>query len=81
MTQRPEPYEHLVNDRTFDLLERLEETARGRGQSLAGMALAWLLADERITQVVIGPTKPEHLEPVREALENPLTSEEFEALC
>lgn len=81
MTQRPEPYEHLVNDRTFDLLERLEGTARARGQSLAGLALAWLLADMRITQVVIGPTKPEHLEPVREALERPLASEEFEALC
>jgi aryl-alcohol dehydrogenase-like predicted oxidoreductase len=81
MTQRPGPYEHLVNDRTFDLLERFDEIARSRGQSPAGLALAWLLADGRVNQVVIGPTKPEHLDPLREALENPLTSEEFEALC
>jgi aryl-alcohol dehydrogenase-like predicted oxidoreductase len=81
MTQRPEPYEHLAEDRTFDLLERLEETARSRGHSLAGLALAWLLADRRVTQVVVGPSRPEHLEPVREALEHPLTTNELEALC
>ena len=38
---------------------------------MAGTALAWLLADERIAQVVVGPGRPEHLEPVREALERP----------
>ncbi len=47
MTQRPEPYERLVNDRTFDMLERLEAYARERGHSLAALALAWLLADEQ----------------------------------
>ena len=36
--------------------------------SMAGLALAWLLADERVTQVVIGPGRPEHLAPVGEAL-------------
>jgi len=84
MTQRPEPYSHLENERTFDALEHLEDVARGRGHSLAALALAWLLADPRVTQVVIGPSRPEHLEPVREALDNPLTErerEQIEALC
>jgi aryl-alcohol dehydrogenase-like predicted oxidoreductase len=84
MTQRPQPYESLVNDGTFDVLERLEGYARDRGHSPAGLALAWLLADERVTQVVIGPTKPEHLDPVSEALTYPLSDrerEEVEALC
>jgi aryl-alcohol dehydrogenase-like predicted oxidoreductase len=76
MTQRPEPYERLVNDRTFDALDQLNALARERNISMAGVALAWLLADDRITQVVIGPGRPEHLEPVREALQNPLTSDE-----
>ena len=40
---------------------------------MAGVALAWLLADERIGQVVIGPGRPAHLEPLREAIEQPLT--------
>jgi len=39
-------------------------------------ALAWLLADERVTQVVIGPGRPEHLAPVAEARQHPLTAPE-----
>jgi aryl-alcohol dehydrogenase-like predicted oxidoreductase len=76
MTQRPEPYEQLISDRTFDALDRLAEIAAERGTSMAGVALAWLLADDRVTQIVVGPGRPEHLEPVREALERPLSADE-----
>src|SRR5438105_2108992 len=34
------------------------------------------LADERVTQVVIGPGRPEHLAPVAEALRYPVTAPE-----
>ena len=74
MTQRPEPYERLHNDRTFDALDRLGAIAGAHGISMAGAALAWLLAHDRVTQVVTGPGRPEHLTPVREALEHPLTT-------
>ncbi len=80
MTQRPEPYEPLISENTFDSLERLETIAAERKTSMAGVALAWLLADERVTQVVTGPGRPEHLAPVAEALENPLTPEERDRL-
>ena len=43
---------------------------------MAGLALAWLLADERVTQIVVGPGRPEHLDPVREAIERPLSTDE-----
>jgi aryl-alcohol dehydrogenase-like predicted oxidoreductase len=76
MTQRPEPYAGFVADEVFEALERLETYARDRGTSIAGVALAWLLADDRVTQVVVGPGRPEHLEPVREALAQPLTEGE-----
>jgi aryl-alcohol dehydrogenase-like predicted oxidoreductase len=76
MTQRPEPYRGLVTDRTFDALDRLQAMAAGRGISMAGLALAWLLADERVTQIVIGPGRPGHLAPVREALTHPLTAQD-----
>jgi aryl-alcohol dehydrogenase-like predicted oxidoreductase len=76
MTQRPEPYAALATDHTFTALEMLDEMARARGTSMAGTALAWLLADERIAQVVVGPGRPEHLEPVREAIEHPLGAQE-----
>jgi aryl-alcohol dehydrogenase-like predicted oxidoreductase len=76
MSQRPEPYRGLVTGRTFDALDRLQVMASDRGISMAGLALAWLLADERVTQVVIGPGRPEHLAPVGEALRHPLTAQE-----
>ena len=80
MSQRPEPYRGLVTERTFDALDRLQAMAAGRGISMAGLALSWLLADERVTQVVIGPGRPEHLAPVGEALKHPLTAEERAAV-
>ena len=80
MTQRPEPYRDLVADRTFETLARLRAMATDRGTSMAGLALAWLLADDRVTQVVIGPGRPEHLAPVAEALEHPVTAEERTAV-
>jgi aryl-alcohol dehydrogenase-like predicted oxidoreductase len=76
MTQRPEPYRRLVSERTFEVLERLERFAAQRGGTLAGLALAWLLGDSRVTQVVVGPGRPAHLEAVREALAAPLTADE-----
>ena len=54
--------------------------ASSRGTSMAGLALAWLLADERVTQIVTGPGRPEHLAPVREALQHPLTGEDRAAV-
>jgi aryl-alcohol dehydrogenase-like predicted oxidoreductase len=76
MTQRPEPYRGLVTGATYDALDRLRALADSRDISTAGLALAWLLADERVTQVVIGPGRPEHLAPVAEALRHPLTEPE-----
>jgi aryl-alcohol dehydrogenase-like predicted oxidoreductase len=81
MTQRPDPYRTFLNDQTFDRLERLSEFARADDRTLAGLALAWLMADERVTQIVVGPMRPEHLAPVREALERPLSSAQREELA
>jgi aryl-alcohol dehydrogenase-like predicted oxidoreductase len=76
MTQRPEPYTGFVTDRTFEALARLQDIAAGRGTSMAGLALAWLLADDRVTQIVIGPGRPEHLAPAAEALAHPVSEQE-----
>jgi len=80
MTQRPEPYASFATDATFDGLEQLERFAHERGISAAGAALAWLLADPRIGQIVVGPGRPAHLEPVREALAHPLAAQERDRL-
>lgn len=42
-------------------VENLNEIAKNRGQSLAQMAVAWLLKDERITTVLVGVSKKEQL--------------------
>jgi aryl-alcohol dehydrogenase-like predicted oxidoreductase len=80
MTQRPGPYRDFLSDRTFDVLDRLAAIAARRGTSLAALALAWLLADDRVTQIVIGPGRPDHLAPVREAVDHPLTADERAAV-
>lgn len=80
MTQRPEGYAAFVDDAIFDALERLEELASARGVSMAAMALGWLLANPLVGAIVVGPMRPEHLEPVREALANPLEEGERQAV-
>jgi aryl-alcohol dehydrogenase-like predicted oxidoreductase len=80
MTQRPEPYHHFVRDGVFDALETLEAVAAERGTSMAGLALAWLLGEPRLTSAVVGPTRPEHFRPVREALAQPLRRDERDEL-
>jgi aryl-alcohol dehydrogenase-like predicted oxidoreductase len=80
MTQRPEPYEGFMSDGVFDALETLEHQAGARGISMAGLALAWLLSEPRLTAAVVGPTRPAQLQPVREALANPLSEEEHDQL-
>ena len=76
MSQRPQWYAEFVTERTFEALARLQAIATGRGTSMAGLALAWLLADDRVAQIVIGPGRPGHLAPVAEALDHPLTEQE-----
>jgi aryl-alcohol dehydrogenase-like predicted oxidoreductase len=71
MTKRPEPYEHLRNDAIYDRLERL--AAMG---DPATLSLAWLLADLRVTAIVVGPRRPEQLAPALAAVAKPLGAAE-----
>ncbi len=64
MTLRPDPYLHLDDERVYRGLDRLSE----KGDS-AAWALAWVLAHPQVTGVVIGPRRPEHLQPALAALE------------
>lgn len=76
MTQRPDGYRKYEDDAVFDALEAFEREALGRGVSMAGLAIAWLLGVPEVTAVVVGPTRADHLEPVREALTLELSAEE-----
>lgn len=48
----------------------LNNIAAMRGQTLAEMALAWLLHDDAVTSVLVGASKPEQLLDNLKALEN-----------
>jgi len=67
MTLRPEPYVGYTSDRVFDALEALEREAADRGVSMAGLALAWALAQPELTALVVGPGRADHLAPAFEA--------------
>jgi aryl-alcohol dehydrogenase-like predicted oxidoreductase len=78
MTMRPEPYLRYDDERVYSALDGLEAAAGKRGVSMAGLALAWLLAHPGVTSIVVGPRTPAHLAPVREALALDLTPAEHE---
>ncbi|MEO6731059.1 MAG: L-glyceraldehyde 3-phosphate reductase [Ferruginibacter sp.] len=50
-----------VNENRISQIRRLNDIALQRNQTLAQMALAWLLKDNRITSVLIGASKPAQL--------------------
>jgi len=52
--------EALTED-TVRRIRALDGIARARGQSLAQMALAWILKDPRVTAVLVGASRPEQL--------------------
>ena len=49
---------------------RLDEIAARRGQTLAEMALAWVLKDERMTSVIVGTSSVKQLADNLHALDN-----------
>jgi 1-deoxyxylulose-5-phosphate synthase len=81
MTTRPEPYVHLQDEAVYRGLDGLAAAAAERGVSSAALAIAWLLADPRVTAVVVGPRRPDQLEPGLAALPLRLDEPEREALA
>ncbi len=61
----------LLTDETLGKIRGLNELARGRGQSLAQMALAWTLRDPRMTSTLIGASSVAQLEDSLGALRMP----------
>lgn len=53
--------EEAVNEETLRKIQSLNEIARKRGQSLAQMALAWIMRDGDITSVLIGASRPSQI--------------------
>jgi L-glyceraldehyde 3-phosphate reductase len=59
-----------INKELLSKVSRLNEIALSRGQSLAQMAIAWLLKDQRITSVLVGASRSEQMLDSLKALDN-----------
>lgn len=53
--------QNQLTEKKLIQIKQLNELAIKRGQTLAQMAIAWLLKDHRVTSVLMGVSKPEQL--------------------
>lgn len=60
----------------IDALKELNKIAEERGQSLAQMALAWVLKDRRVTSVIVGASSVEQLKTNMQSIRNTVFSDE-----
>lgn len=60
----------FLNERSLSNIAKLNEMAARRGQSLAQMALAWVLRDGLITSALIGASRPEQVIDCARAVDN-----------
>jgi L-glyceraldehyde 3-phosphate reductase len=65
-----------ITPSTLQKVERLNKMAKERGQSLAQMALSWVLKDKRITSVIIGASKSSQVIDSIHCIKNPHFSED-----
>jgi L-glyceraldehyde 3-phosphate reductase len=71
----------MLDDATLTHLRSLNAIAERRGQSLAQLALSWVLRDERVTSVLIGASSVAQLEANVSALNGPVfTDSELAAI-
>ena len=62
--------ESQVTNEIVDKAKKLNAIAAERNQSLAQMAIAWVLKDERITSVILGASKPKQVTDAIGAIKN-----------
>lgn len=68
--------EDQVSDATIEKVQQLQKVAEARGQSVAQLALAWVLKDPRITSIIIGASKPTQVTDSIQCLSNTSFSNE-----
>lgn len=65
-----------ITEKKLKAISLLADLAKERGQSLAEMALSWVLKEEDVTSVLIGASRPEQILDNLKAMENTSFSEE-----
>jgi len=70
-----------ISEDKLSIIRKLNDLAISRGQTLAQMAISWLLKDERITSVLIGVSRPAQIQDNVAAIENTtFTKEELDKI-
>ena len=69
-TQGKSLLDGFLNEGTLTNIRALNEIASSRGQTLAQMALAWVLKDDRVTSALIGASRPSQVVDCVGALNN-----------
>lgn len=73
--------ESNLDERRLTSIRKLNELASSRGESLASMALSWVLEKEEVSSVLIGASKPEQIIENVKAINSPrFTKEELEKI-
>lgn len=73
--------ESVITEEKLAQIRTLNKIAAARGQTLAEMALAWILRDGKVTSVLIGASKPQQILDNIAALNNTtFTADELEAI-
>lgn len=67
--------ESVLTEERLQQIRKLNELAARRGQTLAEMALAWILSDEIVTSVLVGASKPSQIIDNIKALKNTVFTE------
>ncbi len=71
----------MLTEQTLTHIRALNELAQQRGQSLAQLAIAWVLRDQRVTSALVGASSVAQLEDTVAALEHAdFTAEELAAI-
>jgi L-glyceraldehyde 3-phosphate reductase len=60
--------EDMITEERLDHVRALNEIAQGRGQTLAQMAVAWVLRDPRVTSALVGASSVRQLDDTLGAL-------------
>lgn len=72
--------DNVVNDANFDKVEQLTAFAEERGHTVLELAVAWLVAQQGVTSVITGATRPEQVHANVAAAQWQLTDQDLAAI-
>jgi aryl-alcohol dehydrogenase-like predicted oxidoreductase len=69
--------DRYMNDRNFDIVQKLDAFAKQHGKTLLELAFSWLAARPQVSSVIAGASRPEQIEQNVKAIAWTLTAEDM----